>query len=94
MNIFVAKLSSNTNDDDLRDLFSEFGNVTSAKVIIDRDTGASKGFGFVEMDNDEEANEAINQLNDSEVDGRQIVVKKARPKTNDSRNRPQQRRRY
>lgn len=94
MNIFVAKLSTKTNEDDLRELFGEFGNVTSAKVIIDRDTGASKGYGFVEMDNDEEANEAINELNDREVDGRQIVVKKARPKSNDSRNRFQQKRSY
>jgi len=84
MNIFVAKLSANTDGDKLKELFSAYGHVASAKVIYDRDTGASKRFGFVEMDNDDEAREAINNLNESEVDGRQIVVKKANPKTNDS----------
>lgn len=81
MNLFVAKLSSSTTGDDLQNLFSQYGEVTSAKVIIDRETGNSKGFGFVEMPNDEEANEAINALNESELDGNQIVVKKANPKT-------------
>jgi RNA recognition motif-containing protein len=60
MNLFVAKLSSSTTGDDLQNLFSKYGEVTSAKVIFDRETGNSKGFGFVEMPNDEEANEAIN----------------------------------
>jgi len=81
MNLFVAKLSSSTTGDDLQSLFSQFGEVASAKVIFDRETGNSKGFGFVEMPNDDEANEAINALNDSEQDGNQIVVKQANPRT-------------
>ena len=81
MNLFVAKLSSSTTGDDLQSLFSQFGEVASAKVIFDRETGNSKGFGFVEMPNDDEAKEAINALNDSEQDGNQIVVKQANPRT-------------
>ncbi|MCG6189928.1 MULTISPECIES: RNA recognition motif domain-containing protein [Maribellus] len=81
MNLFVAKLSSSTTGDDLQELFSQFGEVASAKVIFDRETGNSKGFGFVEMPNDDEANEAINALNESEQDGNQIVVKQANPRT-------------
>ncbi len=80
MNIFVAKLSWDTQSDDLRDAFEEFGEVSSANVIMDKLTGKSKGFGFVEMDNDTEASEAISQLNDTELDGRTIVVKKAEPR--------------
>ena len=80
MNIFVAKLSWDTQSDDLSAAFEEFGEVSSANVIMDKFTGKSKGFGFVEMDNDEEALEAINQLNDTELDGRTIVVKKAEPR--------------
>jgi len=79
MNLFVAKLSSSTTGDDLQELFSAHGEVASAKVIFDRETGNSKGFGFVEMPNDEEANAAIAALNDSEIDGKQIVVKEANP---------------
>ena len=77
MNLFVAKLSSSTTGDDLQEIFSQYGEVTSAKVIIDRETGNSKGFGFVEMPNAEEANAAIAALNESEVDGKEIVVKEA-----------------
>lgn len=80
MNIFVAKLNYSTTSETLEALFSEFGQVDSAKVIIDRETGRSKGFGFVEMPNDDEGWEAINNLNESTVDDRQIVVKKARPR--------------
>jgi RNA recognition motif-containing protein len=80
MNIFVAKLSYNTSDDTLLSKFEAFGEVTSAKVIHDRETGRSKGFGFVEMPNDDEANSAIRALNETEIDGRTIVVKKAEPK--------------
>ncbi|HQU60955.1 MAG: RNA-binding protein [Phaeodactylibacter sp.] len=81
MNIFVAKLSFNTQSDDLKEAFEAFGSVSSAKVIDDQFTGKSKGFGFVEMDNDDEAREAIQKLNDSELDGRTIVVKVAEPRT-------------
>ncbi len=80
MNIFVAKLSFDTQSEDLRKVFEQYGNVSSANVIMDKFTGKSKGFGFVEMDEDNEAQEAINELNDSELDGRTIVVKKAEPR--------------
>lgn len=80
MNIFVAKLSFDTQSEDLKEVFEEFGAVTSANVITDKFTGKSKGFAFVEMENDDEAKKAINELNDSELDGRTIVVKKAEPR--------------
>lgn len=80
MNIFVAKLNYDTLEEDLRDAFEEFGAVSSAKIIMDKFTGRSKGFGFVEMDNDDEGQAAIDALNDTEFDGRTIVVKKAEPR--------------
>ncbi|KXX72563.1 RNA-binding protein [Flammeovirga sp. SJP92] len=87
MNIFVAKLNYNTQEEALRVLFENFGEVSSAKVVYDRETERSKGFGFVEMPNDEEATTAIEQLNESELDGRTIVVKQARPRENNGGNR-------
>ena len=80
MNIFVAKLNFKTRKEDLERAFSQFGQVSSAKVVTDRDTGRSKGFGFVEMPNDDEGNRAIAALNETELDGRTIVVKPANPK--------------
>lgn len=80
MNIFVAKLNFRTTSDVLKDKFAEFGEVSSAKVVIDHATGRSKGYGFVEMTDDYEANRAINELNNAEVDGSKIVVKKANPR--------------
>jgi hypothetical protein len=80
MNIFVAKLSSRTSSEDLERLFEVYGEVTSCKVIKDRDTGLSKGFGFVIMPNDDEAREAISNLDQSQVDGNTIVAKEAVPK--------------
>lgn len=80
MNIFVAKLNFDTTSEDLQSAFENFGEVSSAKVIMDRETGRSKGFGFVEMPNDDEGNSAIENLNETELDGRTIVVKVARPK--------------
>ena len=80
MNIFVAKLSFDTDSDGLRRTFEEFGDVSSANVIMDKFTGRSKGFGFVEMDDDNEALNAISELNESLLDGRNIVVKKAEPR--------------
>ena len=80
MNIFVTKLSYDTSSEALQEAFEAFGEVSSAKVITDRDSGRSKGYGFVEMENDDEAREAINALNESELDGRTIIVKEARPK--------------
>ncbi len=77
MNIFVAKLSYDTKSDTLNDIFQEYGEVTSANVIMDKVSGRSRGFGFVEMTNDDEANKAINELNETVLDGREIVVKQA-----------------
>lgn len=80
MNIFIAKLNFSTTSDSLRDLFEEFGEVTSANVIMDRTTGKSKGYGFVEMANDDEAQRAIDETDQSEFEERTIVVKKANPR--------------
>ena len=80
MNIYVGNLSYETTDQSLEELFAEFGEVTSARVITDRDSGRSKGFGFVEMANDEEAKAAINEFNDKDIDGRKLRVNEARPK--------------
>lgn len=80
MNIFVAKLNFKTRNEDLQSAFAKFGQVTSAKIVMDKDTGRSKGYGFVEMPNDNEAKNAINALNEKELDGRVIVVKPATPK--------------
>lgn len=77
MNLFVAKLSSSTTGDELTELFSAYGEVTSAKIIFDRETGNSKGYGFVEMANAEEGQAAIAALNETELDGKVIVVKEA-----------------
>ena len=85
MNIFVAKLDYSTTDDTVRQLFEEFGTVDSVKVIMDKYTGRSKGFGFVEMPDDGEANAAIAELNNSVVDGRNIVVKESEPRENRDR---------
>lgn len=82
MNIYVSNLSYGVNDTDLSELFQEFGEVSSAKVIIDRYSGQSRGFGFVEMDNEEEALKAIDELNEVDYDGKVIVVKKAKPREN------------
>ena len=82
MNIFVAKLNFDTREDHLKEVFEEFGEVSSAKIVMDKFTGRSKGFGFIEMPNDDEAQNAINDLNDSELDGRNIVVKKVEPREN------------
>lgn len=78
--LFVGGLAWATKDDSLRDYFAKIGNVVSATVIVDRHTGRSKGFGFVEMSTPEEAKEAIEKLNNTELDGRTIIVNEARPK--------------
>lgn len=78
--LFVGSLPWSTDDQKLADLFTQFGKVLSAKVLMDRATGRSRGFGFVEMENDAEADEAISKLNGSDVDGRNIVVNEARPR--------------
>lgn len=84
MNIFVAKLNYSTDSDTLRETFEQFGAVDSANVINDRETGRSKGFGFVEMSNDNEAQAAIKALDGTELEGSTIVVKKAEARENRS----------
>lgn len=81
MNIFVAKLNFKTRTEDLQNAFAQYGEVSSVKIVKDRETGRSKGYGFVEMPNDSEAQAAIAGLNEKELDGRTIVVKPANPKT-------------
>lgn len=88
MNIYVSNLSFNIQDEDLGGFFEEYGEVTSAKVITDKATGRSKGFGFVEMSDDAAATKAIAELDGSTADGRTVKVTVARPKeerTNNSR---------
>ena len=80
MNLFVAKLNFDTREDDLRSAFEQFGEVSSCSVITDKFTNRSKGFAFVEMPNDDEAQSAIDALNETDFDGRTIVVKKAEPR--------------
>ena len=82
MNIFVAKLSYDTSEHTLRDAFEAYGEVESVKIIMDREQGRSKGFGFVEMPDTNEANDAISALNESTLDGRSVVVKESQPKDN------------
>ena len=80
MNIYVGNLSWNLKDQDLSNLFASHGEVVSAKIVTDKFTNRSKGFGFVEMPNDDQAQAAIAALNGTEVDGRNIVVNESRPK--------------
>ena len=80
MNIYVGNLSWGLKDQDLANLFAPFGEVSSAKIVTDKFTQRSKGFGFVEMASDEEAQAAIAQLNGTEVEGRSLVVNESRPK--------------
>jgi RNA recognition motif-containing protein len=80
MNIYVGNLSWGLKDQDLANMFAPFGEVTTAKIVMDKFTQRSKGFGFVEMPNDEQAQAAIAQLNGSEVEGRNLVVNESRPK--------------
>jgi RNA recognition motif-containing protein len=80
MNIYVSNLSFNVQDEDLKDFFAEYGEVTSAKVITDKFTGKSRGFGFVEMSDNEAAKKAIAELDQATVEGRNIRVMEAKPK--------------
>jgi cold-inducible RNA-binding protein len=82
MKIYAGNLSYSTSSDDLWKTFEEYGNVESADVIMDRNTNRSKGFGFVEMTNDEEAKAAISSLNGKEQDGRALNVSEAKPRNN------------
>jgi RNA recognition motif-containing protein len=81
MNIYVGNLHYEIDEDQLREIFEEYGEVTSSKIIMDRETGRSKGFGFIEMSNDEEANAAMSELNDAELKGRNMRVNEARERT-------------
>jgi RNA recognition motif-containing protein len=91
MNIYVGNLSYRMTEDELKNAFAQYGEVTSAKIVKDRDSGQSKGFGFVEMKFDSEAEEAIKQLDDQMVAGRKIKVNMARPREN---TRPERQDRY
>lgn len=96
MNIYVGNLAYSVTEDQLREAFGQFGEVSRVNVIMDRETGRSKGFGFVEMANNSEAESAINALNDSDLGGRKMRVNEARPRTdrNDRNDRPPRRSRY
>lgn len=80
MQLYVGNMNYNMTENAMREIFSGFGNVDSAKIIIDRETGRSKGFGFIEMSDNAEAREAIAQLDGSEVEGRNIKVNEAKQK--------------
>ncbi|HET7117600.1 MAG TPA: RNA-binding protein [Hanamia sp.] len=80
MNIYVGNLSWSMTDDDLSNLFTQYGTVTSAKILKEKNTGRSKGFGFVEMEDDEAAKTAIATLNESEVQGRKLIVNESQPR--------------
>ena len=80
MNIYVSNLSFNIQDEDLREFFAPYGEVTSAKIINDRETGRSRGFGFVEMSDDTASQKAIAELNEATIEGRAIKVMEAKPK--------------
>ena len=80
MNLYISNLSNNISDEDLRQLFADYGEITSAKVIMDRETGRSRGFGFVELSDDELAKKAIEELNQASYDGKVINITEARPR--------------
>ena len=85
MNIYVGNLNYNLTPEELEKLFAEYGEVSETKIIKDKQTGKAKGFGFIEMPNSSEAEDAINELNGAEVMGRNIVVRKAKPATTQKR---------
>jgi RNA recognition motif-containing protein len=84
MNIYVGNLDYKVRESDLEQIFEEYGEVNSAKIIMDKYSGRSKGFGFVTMDNDDEAKQAIEELNGSMLKNREIVVNEAKPKTDNN----------
>jgi RNA recognition motif-containing protein len=94
MKLYVGNLPHSLTEQDLTDLFSPYGNIKESKLIVDRDTNKSRGFGFVEMESKEEALKAIKELNGKDVEGREIVVNEARPKERRDNNRSSFRRRF
>jgi len=84
VNIYIGNLPYNTNDQELQDLFSQFGEVAKISIVSDRETGRSRGFGFVEMTNDDEGRRAIEELNGKDYGGRALTVNEARPRENRS----------
>lgn len=88
MNIYVGNIPYSTTESDLEELFGEFGSVESVKIVIDRDTNRSKGFGFVEMPEKDAAEKAIAELNAKEIDGRNLRVNEAKPRTERPARRP------
>ena len=86
MNIFVSGLGFQVNNDQLKDLFTPYGDVTSGKIVMDRETGRSRGFGFVEMPDMASATEAMKQLHGKLVEGKSLVVNEAHPKENNRKN--------
>lgn len=94
MNIYISGLSYGINDADLNELFSAYGEISSAKVIMDRESGRSRGFGFVEMTSDTDGQKAINELNGAEYDQKTISVSVARPREESPRNNGYNSRRY
>jgi len=88
MNIYVGNLSQEVNDDDLREAFESYGKITSAKVIVDRFSGESRGFGFIEMPDKQEAMAAMESLNGAEIKGKKIMVSEAKPRADKRRGGP------
>ncbi|MBN1119142.1 MAG: RNA-binding protein [Bacteroidales bacterium] len=85
MNIYVGNLSYGVVEEDLKEIFEEYGNVDSVKIITDKFSGKSKGFGFVEMAGSDDAKKAIEELNGGTLDNRKVIVNEARPRTNNNR---------
>jgi len=86
MNIYVGNLDFKVNENDLKEVFEDYGEVSSSKIITDKFSGRSKGFGFVEMENNADAKKAIDKLNGATYENREMVVNEARPKRNDYNN--------
>ena len=94
MNIYVGNLDYKVDEQDLQEIFEEYGAVNSSKIIMDKYSGRSKGFGFVEMDDTEAAKKAIEELNGASLENRDMVVNEARPKTNNNNNNNNNKRSY